>query len=34
MELHSGRLELSDTDPAREAGRGLTVTMIFPPPAA
>ncbi|MDG3574831.1 ATP-binding protein [Rhizobium sp. YJ-22] len=34
MELHSGRLELSDTAPGREEGRGLTVTMIFPPPSA
>ena len=30
MELHGGRLELSDTDPASADARGLTVTMIFP----
>ncbi|MEF0939795.1 sensor histidine kinase [Rhizobium sp. BR 362] len=30
MELHGGRLELSDTDPASPNARGLTVTMIFP----
>ncbi|MBB5571914.1 MULTISPECIES: sensor histidine kinase [Rhizobium] len=30
MELHGGRLELSDTDPTSPDARGLTVTMIFP----
>lgn len=30
MELHGGRLELSDTDPDNPTARGLTVTMIFP----
>ncbi|MDL2402347.1 sensor histidine kinase [Rhizobium mayense] len=30
MELHGGRLELCDTDPASLDTRGLTVTMIFP----
>jgi signal transduction histidine kinase len=29
MELHGGRLELSDTDPDRLEARGLTATMIF-----
>ncbi|CAN7646200.1 HAMP domain-containing sensor histidine kinase [Rhizobium sp. LjRoot30] len=32
MELHSGRLELSDTDPDNAAARGLTATMVFPAP--
>ncbi|WP_160005506.1 HAMP domain-containing sensor histidine kinase [Rhizobium sp. 18055] len=30
MELHSGKLELSDTDPAAATNRGLAVTLIFP----
>jgi len=30
MELHGGRLELSDTDSENSAAKGLTVTMIFP----
>ena len=30
MELHGGRLELSDTDPENSDAKGLTVTMIFP----
>ncbi|MDE1996463.1 MAG: sensor histidine kinase, partial [Rhizobiaceae bacterium] len=30
MELHGGKLELSDTDASGADGRGLTVTMIFP----
>jgi signal transduction histidine kinase len=30
MELHGGTLELSDTDPEKAEGRGLTVSMIFP----
>ncbi|MBB4228173.1 sensor histidine kinase [Rhizobium mongolense] len=30
MELHGGTLELSDTDPEKEDGRGLTVSVIFP----
>jgi signal transduction histidine kinase len=30
MELHSGRLELSDTDPDNAERRGLTVSMVFP----
>ncbi|TCU27612.1 signal transduction histidine kinase [Rhizobium azibense] len=30
MELHGGTLELSDTDPGRRDGRGLTVSVIFP----
>jgi signal transduction histidine kinase len=30
MELHSGKLELSDTDPAATTNRGLAVTLIFP----
>jgi signal transduction histidine kinase len=30
MELHGGTLELSDTDPDKAEGKGLTVTMIFP----
>lgn len=30
MELHGGTLELSDTYPDKEEGRGLTVTMHFP----
>lgn len=30
MELHGGRLELSDTDPDNPDAKGLTVTMIFP----
>lgn len=30
MELHGGRLELSDTDPESPDAKGLTVTMIFP----
>jgi signal transduction histidine kinase len=30
MELHGGRLELSDTDPERQDARGLTASMIFP----
>ncbi|WP_455872623.1 sensor histidine kinase [Rhizobium yanglingense] len=30
MELHGGTLELSDTDPENEDGRGLTVSVIFP----
>jgi len=30
MELHGGTLELSDTYPDRQEGRGLTVTMHFP----
>ncbi|MBX5157236.1 MULTISPECIES: HAMP domain-containing sensor histidine kinase [unclassified Rhizobium] len=34
MELHNGRLELSDTDPDRPGQRGLTVSMIFPAKAA
>jgi hypothetical protein len=34
MELHNGRLELSDTDPDKPARRGLTVSMIFPAGAA
>lgn len=34
MELHSGRLELSDTDPDKPVPRGLTVSMIFPAKAA
>ncbi|WP_454848773.1 sensor histidine kinase [Rhizobium binxianense] len=34
MELHSGRLELSDTDPGKPVRRGLTVSMIFPAQAA
>lgn len=32
MELHGGRLELSDTHAGVETGRGLTATMIFPKP--
>jgi len=34
MELHNGRLELSDTDPDKPEQRGLTVSMIFPAKAA
>ncbi|WP_049735270.1 sensor histidine kinase [Rhizobium ecuadorense] len=34
MELHNGRLELSDTDPDKPGQRGLTVSMIFPAKAA
>lgn len=30
MELHNGRLELSDTDPAATTNRGLAVALIFP----
>ena len=30
MELHGGRLELSDTNPGQDDGRGLTATMVFP----
>jgi len=30
MELHGGRLGLSDTDPDNVEAKGLTVTMIFP----
>jgi signal transduction histidine kinase len=30
MELHGGKLELSDTDPQNQEKRGLTVSMIFP----
>lgn len=30
MELHGGRLELSDTQATAENGRGLTATMVFP----
>ena len=30
MELHGGRLELSDTNVGSNEGRGLTATMIFP----
>lgn len=30
MELHGGRLELSDTDPESVNARGLTAVMIFP----
>jgi signal transduction histidine kinase len=30
MELHSGKLELSDTDPDAAAHRGLAVTLVFP----
>ncbi len=30
MELHSGKLELSDTDPDAAANRGLAVTLVFP----
>ena len=30
MELHGGRLELSDTDPEATEARGLTATVIFP----
>ncbi|NTF41370.1 HAMP domain-containing sensor histidine kinase [Rhizobium rhizogenes] len=30
MELHGGRLELSDTDADNPTAKGLTVTMIFP----
>jgi signal transduction histidine kinase len=32
MELHGGRLELSDTNGAEAPSRGLTVTMVFPEP--
>jgi len=31
MELHGGRLQLSDTDPESSEARGLTATMIFSP---
>ncbi|MBX4885032.1 sensor histidine kinase [Rhizobium bangladeshense] len=34
MELHNGRLELSDTNPDKPEQRGLTVSMIFPAKAA
>ncbi|WP_112943711.1 MULTISPECIES: sensor histidine kinase [unclassified Rhizobium] len=30
MELHSGKLELSDTDPDAATNRGLAVTLVFP----
>jgi signal transduction histidine kinase len=30
MELHSGQLRLSDTDPGNPASPGLTVSMVFP----
>ncbi len=30
MELHSGELRLSDTDPGNPASPGLTVSMVFP----
>ncbi|MDQ1185523.1 signal transduction histidine kinase [Agrobacterium larrymoorei] len=30
MELHSGELRLSDTDPGNENAPGLTVSMVFP----
>ncbi len=30
MELHGGKLELSDTDPASTTNRGLAVALIFP----
>jgi signal transduction histidine kinase len=30
MELHGGKLELSDTDPAATTNRGLAVALIFP----
>jgi signal transduction histidine kinase len=30
MELHSGKLELSDTDPEATTNRGLAVTLVFP----
>ncbi len=30
MELHSGKLELSDTDPDATTNRGLAVTLVFP----
>lgn len=30
MELHGGRLELSDSEPDKAENRGLTVSMVFP----
>ncbi len=30
MELHGGRLELSDSEPEKTENRGLTVSMVFP----
>ena len=33
MEMHQGRLELSDTVPDAENNRGLTASMVFAPPS-
>ncbi|KAA0698123.1 HAMP domain-containing protein [Neorhizobium sp. P12A] len=34
MELHGGKLQLSDTDPENMVARGLTASMVFPAKAA
>jgi signal transduction histidine kinase len=33
MEMHQGRLELSDTTPGAENNRGLTASMVFGAPS-